>query len=480
MLALGLIDFDHPVVCLDRERYRGNVAGFALVRFRHDEAVRFPALPVYGADDNLFFPRRGLSYCTAAEIEVAMNLGAVVEIVHGVIFPWLNEAVRPFAPFVRTIRDLRAQHPKGSFDNEYVKLAGNGLFGKFGQGLKEKKVFDTGKMRSVELEESEITNEVFFSFVTGFIRALIAELLNGVPRHYRIVSVTTDGFLCSCPLEEIDQGGPIATRFKALTALVSDKPILEVKHVVRQAISARIRAQFTAIPVPGEDIVLAKGNVTPEIELPDREIGKEEMRAMQNRFMLGLYLNRTPDSQTMMRSFISVRQQWTDDLDVFQVEYLPYAQQVKKSFSDDASKFRIYLEPKFGPLRLAAITPRDIQLHHAAMKAQHTPGTANRHLALLSAIFRKAVEWGRLERSPVAGIKAFKEDNVVQNFLSADQLAQLFAALDADPNQTAAAALKLLALTGVRREEALQAEWRHIDLERGQWWLAKTKAGKGR
>jgi integrase len=80
----------------------------------------------------------------------------------------------------------------------------------------------------------------------------------------------------------------------------------------------------------------------------------------------------------------------------------------------------------------------------------------------------------------VAGIKAFKEDNVVQNFLSADQLAQLFAALDADPNQTAAAALKLLALTGVRREEALQAEWRHIDLERGQWWLAKTKAGKGR
>lgn len=55
------------------------------------------------------------------------------------------------------------------------------------------------------------------------------------------------------------------------------------------------------------------------------------------------------------------------------------------------------------------------------------------------------MEWGRLERSPVAGIKAFKEDNVVQNFLSADQLAQLFTALDADPNQTAASALKLLA-----------------------------------
>ena len=322
MLALGLIDFDHPDVCLDPARYRGNVAGFALVRFSHDDAVRFPALPVYGSDDNLFFPRRGLSHCTAAEIEAAMNLGAEVEIVHGVIYPWLDEAVRPFEPFVRTIRDLRAQHPKGSFDNEFIKLVGNGLFGKSGQGLKDKKVFDTEKMRSVELEESEITNEVIFSFVTGFIRGLIAELMNGVPRHRRIVSATTDGFLCDCPLEEIDQSGPIATRFKALTALVSDKPILEVKHVVRQAISARIRAQFTAIPVPGEEIVLAKGNVTPEIELPDREIGKEEMRALQNAYMVDLYLNRTPDSQTMMRSFISVRQQWTDDLDVFKVEQL--------------------------------------------------------------------------------------------------------------------------------------------------------------
>ena len=161
-------------------------------------------------------------------------------------------------------------------------------------------------------------------------------------------------------------------------------------------------------------------------------------------------------------------------------EYLPFSRQVKRSAKDDESKFRLHLEKKFGALRLSAITPRDIQLHHAAMKAQLTPGTANRHLALLSAVFRKAVEWGRLERSPVSGIKAFKEDNVVQNFLSADQLARLFAALDADRNRTAAAALKLLALTGVRREEALQAEWRHVDLERGQWWLARTKAGKGR
>jgi hypothetical protein len=66
--------------------------------------------------------------------------------------------------------------------------------------------------------------------------------------------------------------------------------------------------------------VLAKGNVTPLIELPDYEMKKGELRALQNAYMVKLYLNRTPDSQTMMRPFISVRQQWTDDLDVFRVE----------------------------------------------------------------------------------------------------------------------------------------------------------------
>jgi len=42
------------------------------------------------------------------------------------------------------------------------------------------------------------------------------------------------------------------------------------------------------------------------------------------------------------------------------------------------------------------------------------------------------------------------------------------------------AALKLLLLTGTRREEALQARWEHVDLEAGQWWLPKTKSGRGR
>lgn len=77
-------------------------------------------------------------------------------------------------------------------------------------------------------------------------------------------------------------------------------------------------------------------------------------------------------------------------------EYLPYAYQAKRSAHDDDSKFRLHLEPKWGALRLCDITPRDVQMHHVAMKESHSIGTANRHLSLISATFRKAVEWGVL------------------------------------------------------------------------------------
>lgn len=146
---LGLVDYDRPRVCLDAESFRGHVLGFALVRIdRCPQDVRYPVFPMESDGQNLMFPRTGMSYCTAAEIEVALNLGYEIEVLHGVIYPWRDAELRPFEPFVTTIRDERAKYPKGSFDNEYIKLVGNGLFGKTGQGLKEKRVFDTGSSRA--------------------------------------------------------------------------------------------------------------------------------------------------------------------------------------------------------------------------------------------------------------------------------------------------------------------------------------------
>jgi integrase len=161
-------------------------------------------------------------------------------------------------------------------------------------------------------------------------------------------------------------------------------------------------------------------------------------------------------------------------------EYLPFARQAKKSFKDDISKFKCHLIPKFGERRLCDITVRDIQLYHAEIRSSHTSATANRHLALLKAVFRKAIEWNRLTVSPAASTRLFRENSQHQRFLSTGEIGKIYAAMELEQNKTAVAALKLLLLTGTRRQEALRAKWVDVDLERGQWFLPETKSGRGR
>jgi len=80
----------------------------------------------------------------------------------------------------------------------------------------------------------------------------------------------------------------------------------------------------------------------------------------------------------------------------------------------------------------------------------------------------------------VATTKLFKENSIQERYLQSDEIARIFEAMKTEPNQTAVAALKLLLLTGVRRSEALTAEWANVDLESGTWRLPMTKSGRGR
>lgn len=161
-------------------------------------------------------------------------------------------------------------------------------------------------------------------------------------------------------------------------------------------------------------------------------------------------------------------------------EYLPYATQQKaaSSVASDSSKLRIHLLERFGERRLCDITTRDVQLHVGAIKASHCEATANRHLALVSKIYNVAILWGRVDRNPCKGIQKFREAMTHTKCLSPDDIQKLLKAMESEPNIQAVAALKLLLLTGVRREEALQALWTDVDLPQARWFLPKTKNGK--
>lgn len=161
-------------------------------------------------------------------------------------------------------------------------------------------------------------------------------------------------------------------------------------------------------------------------------------------------------------------------------EYLPWAKENKASWDADESKLRLHLIPKFGHRRLCDITTRDVQMYHAQVKVSHSAATANRHLALLSKIYRTALTWQRVERNPVTGLPQFKEVQKHTSFLAPGEVQKLLKAMEGESNIQAVAALKLLLLTGTRREEALQARWADVDLDKALWFLPKTKNGKTR
>lgn len=157
--------------------------------------------------------------------------------------------------------------------------------------------------------------------------------------------------------------------------------------------------------------------------------------------------------------------------------YLAFVKQYKKSANADDSKLRIHLLPKFGKRRLSDITIKDVQGYHAEIAQKLSPSTANRHLALLSMMFNVAIQWGVLDRSPCKSIKKFKEDNQMQRFLSQDEIGRLFQAMETDTNKVATNALKLLLLSGCRREEILQLKWENVSLESCTLFLPVGKTG---
>jgi integrase len=163
--------------------------------------------------------------------------------------------------------------------------------------------------------------------------------------------------------------------------------------------------------------------------------------------------------------------------------YLPHARTYKRSIKSDESKLKIYLNPKFGHEPLADVSMQSIQGYHNHLKVTLSPATANRHLALIHRIFSLAIQWGYCEKNPATGINKFQEDTKKhQRFLNNDEIRSLFRAADADVNTYAAAYIKMLLLTGVRRSEGLGMKWEHLQLSgpKQLWYVPHTKTGKSR
>ena len=122
------------------------------------------------------------------------------------------------------------------------------------------------------------------------------------------------------------------------------------------------------------------------------------------------------------------------------------------------------------------ITEADVAAFFA--KQRQTPILANRWRAHLSGCFVAARRRGYVTVNPCEGVQNYPEGAPRTRVLSADELIRLRAALDADRDAFAAAALRLQMETGCRIGETLAAKWEDFDLEAGMWRLPDTKSGR--
>jgi integrase len=162
-----------------------------------------------------------------------------------------------------------------------------------------------------------------------------------------------------------------------------------------------------------------------------------------------------------------------------------------------AAHYRIALErlrAVHGSLKANALTRAQVAALH--MSQAGTPFAANRALAAVSKCFSWGTQHGLLpdgHNNPAKGIGRYREQRR-ERFLTSDELARLGDALregetiglpwrGESEHRTrldpfAVAAIRLLILTGARLREILDAQWQHVDFERGIIFLPDSKTGR--
>ena len=125
---------------------------------------------------------------------------------------------------------------------------------------------------------------------------------------------------------------------------------------------------------------------------------------------------------------------------------------------------------------LSEITKADVMKHHSLMHEMKP--TANSWLRMMSKVYNLAIDWGLTEVNPVRGITMY-EEHPRERYLSPEEITRLDDALNHILNQKddgnivkqhpAAAAIKLIMLTGSRKSEVFSAEWSMFDLNQAIW-----------
>jgi integrase len=147
-----------------------------------------------------------------------------------------------------------------------------------------------------------------------------------------------------------------------------------------------------------------------------------------------------------------------------------------KSQTEDRRYWNSHLS-KWARRPVSEISRADVAGLHSRVGRKHGKYTANRLLALLSAMFSEGRRTGLLGgENPCTGIRRFKEESR-DRWLDGSELRAFFQSLCQEP-QPFPDYFTMLLLTGARRSNLMTMRWEQVDLERGLWRIPETKGGE--
>ncbi|KMO31317.1 hypothetical protein VQ03_27385 [Methylobacterium tarhaniae] len=134
--------------------------------------------------------------------------------------------------------------------------------------------------------------------------------------------------------------------------------------------------------------------------------------------------------------------------------------------------------PLWRARRLQDIAKRDIIDLLDTIVDRGSPVAANRVLAVLRRMFGWFVERGVIAANPCAGVKAPTAEKSRDRVLTDDELRALWQACDG-LSEPFGSLVRLLMLTGQRRDEVGQMTWLEVDLDARLWTIPKERAKNG-
>lgn len=208
---------------------------------------------------------------------------------------------------------------------------------------------------------------------------------------------------------------------------------------------------------------------------PANVLSLREARQKAKGLLAAALLNDDPEKRFEKRSVLRFRQ-------FLKEHYIPFAKANKRSWRTDETLIRIHIAPALGRLFLEEITPLFVaDLLTRLRERGYGTGTTNRVLILIRYSLNLARDWGltKLTINPTARLRTVP-DVQRERFLSDQEKVRLLASIDEDENRLAAQAIKLLLLTGARRNEITHARWENVDWSSQTLLVPISKTGKPR